>query len=77
MVKLENIRRDKDRIYCDAYPEDSKSPIRMEVSISTGAVSHSALPEGYEYWDINIRMAKFFLLENADKLPETQRIMWY
>ncbi len=77
MVKLENIRRDKDRIYCDAYPEDSKSPIRMEVSISTGAVSHSDFPTGYEYCSSHIRHAKRFLLENADKLPETQLIMWY
>ena len=77
MVKLENIQRDNDRITCDAYPEDSKIPVRMEVSISTGEVRRSEFPKGYEYCTMHIRQAKWFLLKNADHLPDSDLIMWY
>ena len=77
MVTLKNIKRDNDCIICDVYPEDSKLPVHMEVSVRTGDVSQSAFPKGYEYCTSHIRHAKRFLLENADHLPESRLIMWY
>ena len=77
MVRLENIKRDSDRVSCDAYPEDSKFPVHMEVSIKTGEVTRTDLPKGYEHCTMHIRHAKRFLLTNADDLPESRLIMWY
>ena len=77
MVKLENIKRENDCISCDAYPEDSKTPVHLEVAISTGDITRSDMPKGYEHCLMHIRHAKRFLLTNADNLPKSRLLMWY
>jgi hypothetical protein len=79
MVLLKNIKKDDNIIGCDIYPEDSISPGRVLVDISTGDVCEYTLPDGYEWCISHVQHARAVLLDISCQceIPGEKMVMWY
>ena len=76
MLKLEKITRNNNIIKCILYPESSEKGCSFTYNLDTDEVE-CELPEGYEYCEMHIRNAKYYLYKNQDNLPDHKMIMWY
>ncbi len=73
------IKRENNRILCNALVEDCPEIIPIEYSIEDDVFQQVRLPEGYEWCIGHIRYAERFIRElvNNDELPKEKLIMWY
>lgn len=79
MVVLERIKRNKGKITCEAYVEDSKVPVMLSLDENVGRMASDELPKGYEYCTSHLKHAERFLktLIGAESVPAKRTIMWY
>ena len=76
MIQLKNIRKAADRILCDAFVEDCKIPVSLELDPEKEEFREVRLPDGYEWCKTHIRQAKWYLLSVKNDLPRERLIMW-
>jgi hypothetical protein len=78
MVRLKNLKKNKNTIECDFFPEDSNNPGHISVYIPSGLVIGCSYPDGYEWCLNHANHAKSELLKLAgeNELPNEKLIMW-
>ena len=79
MIRLKNIRKENDKIMCDAFIEDSPNSVKLVLDISSGEMNDYILPEGYEWCHkhiIHARNALISMIRNNNIAPE-KLVMWY
>ena len=76
MIQLKNIHKAADRIFCDAFVEDCKTPVSLELDPKTEEFREVRLPDGYEWCKAHIRQAKWYLLSAKNDLPHERLIIW-
>ena len=79
MVKLKNIRKNKNIIECDILPEDSKEVGHLSVQIDSGEIKEYSLPVGYEWCRNHINHAQKVLLNfvRDNNIQKEKLVMWY
>ena len=82
MLKLINIKRDKNFIEAEYLPEISNDPVYIKIDVNTGDIiesRHSKYEEPYE--DVSecriMAATELEKLISNETLPEEKIIMWY
>ena len=78
MVKIKNIKKENDRIFCDIYVEDCKVPMKT-ILCDDETYEIDDFPNGYDWCKTHVRYALRFLktLFNEKDVPTQKTIMWY
>lgn len=79
MIRLQKIQRNDRTISCEAFVEDSVTPIPLCYDFETQNLDNYVLPDNYEYCKEHISFAKDYLknCRNIANIPEKKTIMWY
>ncbi len=79
MIRLSKINKADNKIYCDAYLEDSPKAVSLTYDISERELLPFDFPPGYEWCKTHISHAVRHLKEMAAEsvIPTEKTIMWY
>ena len=79
MIELKKIKRESNRISCEAFVEDSPQPVSIVYDILSDQFDEGALPVGYEWCKAHIGYAERYIKEikNERDVPKAKVIMWY
>lgn len=78
MIRLTEIQRKNNYIYCNAFLEDSTNAIQLRFSVASRNFDQYEFPDGYDWCKEHMNIAKHYLnsvCEN-DLIPENHTIMW-
>lgn len=79
MIKLQEIKKSKNKITCTAFIEDCKEKINISLDVANKELLDIELPKDYEWCKKHIYYAKQYLISLIDNvpIPEQKIIMWY
>jgi len=79
MIKLTQIKKNKNEISCMALVEDCTIPFELIYNIKSDEFQPYELPKGYEYCKSHIAHAKRELerISKKEICPQERLIMWY
>ena len=78
MVILREIRKNKNLIEADYYPEDDSNKGHISIDISTGEIVENKGVMGYENSTVSYHVKKALVrLASLDKIPKQKTVMWY
>lgn len=79
MIRLSEIKKAENKIYCAAYFEDSPQPVSLTYDIDERAFLPFDFPAGYEWCKTHVAHAARHLedLATAAVIPTEKTIMWY
>lgn len=78
MIALKNIKANREKITCEAYVEDCRTPILLSFDRAKNKMDSFQLPNGYAWCASHIHHAeKYFCAADKSELPQERTIMWY
>lgn len=79
MIKLKNIKKSKNSIECNIFPEDSRQSGHLCVDLILEEPRKYKLPAGYEWCRNHIAHAtrELITLSKLEEIPDEKIIMWY